>query len=71
MRVTGKSVRDQCPDGFNHLGGVLQPFLCVLVANALLATAGLMVLLIHVFCLFVYFVYFPKSRHSLSLKRAH
>ena len=60
MRVTGEGVRDQLPDGFNHLGGGFKPILRDLVANALSATASLMMLMIHVNCLFVYFCLFPE-----------
>ena len=41
VRVTGKSVRDDGPDGFNYLGGGFKPILRALVGTASRPTASL------------------------------
>ena len=61
VRVAGKGVRDDGPDGFNYFGGGLQTRCLALVAAALLAAASLMSLLIHAFCLFCLFCLFSEK----------
>ncbi len=61
VRVTGKSVGDQLPDQGYRLGGGFLALLRALVAAALLATAGLMSLIVHVFRLFCLFCLFSEK----------
>src|SRR5216683_2989504 len=59
--VTGEGVGDHLPDGLDHLGGGFLTLLRALVAAALLAAAGLMSLIIHVFRLFCLFCLFSEK----------
>ncbi len=61
VRVTGEGVGDHLPDGLDHLGGGFLTLLRALVAAALLAAAGLMSLIIHVFRLFCLFCLFSEK----------